>query len=101
VNIIAPRTLRKFWKKHAEAKTGLETWRKMIRKNRYANLNELKRDFAGVDYVSKDKLTIFDISGNKYRLITFIRYASQTVFIKHIFTHAKYDKWNKERSKKK
>ncbi len=60
----------------------------MIRKNRYVNLNELKRDFVSVDYVNKDELTIFDISGNKYRLITFIRYASQTVFIKHIFTHA-------------
>jgi mRNA interferase HigB len=74
VNIIAPRTLRAFWQKHPEAKTALETWRKTVQKNRYNNFSELKKDFSSADYVSKHEVTIFDIAGNKFRLVTFIRY---------------------------
>jgi mRNA interferase HigB len=96
VNVIKLRTLRSFWTEHKDAKKPLQVWFKTLRKNRYNNLNELKKDFPSADYVSKGEFTIFDIGGNKYRIVTFIRYSSQTVFIKKVFTHAEYDKWNKK-----
>lgn len=99
MNVIAPRTLRKFWQEHEDAKKPLQAWYKTVRKNRYSNFAELKKDFGSIDYVSKREATIFDIGGNKYRLVTFVRYTSQTIFIKHIFTHAEYDKWSKGKGK--
>ena len=119
MNVIAPRTLRTFWQEHKDAKKPLQIWYKTVRRNRYTNFNELKKDFGSVDYVSKREATIFDIGGNsrskirkhqrattgrifdleKYRLVTFVRYTSQTIFIKHVFTHAEYDKWSKGKGK--
>ena len=67
----------------------------MMQRGEYGNWAELTKDFPRVDYIGNRQLTVFDIGGNKYRLITFIRYEAQTVFIKHVFTHAEYDKWSK------
>jgi mRNA interferase HigB len=94
VNVVAPRTLRAFWERHSPAEAPLKAWQKLMQSNGYANWVELRNDFASADYISDRGLTIFNIGGNKYRLVTFIRYESQTVFIKHVFTHAEYDKWN-------
>lgn len=95
VNVIAPSTLRAFWEQHPAAEAPLKAWQKLIQAGTYSTWADLRNDFPRADYISERRLTIFDIGGNKYRLITFIRYESQTVFIKHIYTHAEYDKWSK------
>ena len=95
VNVIAPRTLRDFWERHPAAETPLKAWQRLMQAGTYNTWADLRNDFPRADYISERRLTIFDIGGNKYRLITFIRYESQTVFIKHVYTHAEYDKWNK------
>jgi mRNA interferase HigB len=55
----------------------------------WQNFAELRQIFASADLVGK--LTVFNIGGNKYRLITYIDYQSQKVFIRHVLTHAEYD----------
>jgi mRNA interferase HigB len=62
----------------------------VIEKNRFGNWAELKLAFRSIDKVGE--LTIFDIGGNKYRLITYIRFEKQIVYIKAVLTHHDYDK---------
>ena len=62
----------------------------MIEKNRFANWAELKATFNTVDKVGE--LTVFDIGGNKYRLIAYIRFERQIVYIKAVLSHSDYDK---------
>ena len=62
----------------------------MIEKNRFANWAELKAVFNTVDKVGE--LAVFDIGGNKYRLIAYIRFGKQIVYIKAVLTHRDYDK---------
>jgi len=95
MNVIAPRTLRTFWERHPQAETSLKSWQKLMQSKSYRNWSELKLDWPSADYIWDRKLTVFNIGGNRYRLVAFIRFQSQTVFIKHVFTHAEYDKWNR------
>ena len=62
----------------------------MIEKNRFANWSELKASFNSVDRVGD--LVVFDIGGNKYRLVAYIRFEKQIVYIKAVLTHREYDK---------
>ena len=62
----------------------------MIEKNSFASWAELKTAFNTVDKVGE--LAVFDIGGNKYRLITYIRFEKQIVYIKAVLTHRNYDK---------
>ena len=68
----------------------LKGWRRVVEKNRYANWSDLKASFNSVDRVGD--LVVFDIGGNKYRLISYIRFEKQIVYIKAVLTHQEYDK---------
>lgn len=91
MNVIAYRTLRAYTKKNASAKTPLDSWYKEMKRASFKNFNELRAQYPSADYVPEGEFTIFNIGGNNYRLITFIRYSAQTVFIKEVMTHAEYD----------
>ena len=99
MNVIAPRTLRAFWKLHPHAKVPLRAWLSLFQKNRYETFDAIKDVFSSADVVkAKDSqnLVVFNIGGNKYRLITFISYKAQRIYIRKILTHEKYDLWNKQ-----
>ena len=68
----------------------------MIEANSYAHLVELKKTFRSADYVKP--YTVFNISGNKYRLAALVDYSIQTVSIQYILTHEDYDeqRWRAE-----
>lgn len=63
--------------------------------NAATNYNELKQTFQTADYVPK-KFTIFDVGGNKFRIVTVIHYITKSVYVRAVFTHAEYDKWTKQ-----
>lgn len=90
MKIISNSALRAFSVEHPRADDALQGWRRVIEKNRFGNWAELKTIFNTVDKVGE--LTAFDIGGNKYRLITFIRFEKQIVYIKAVLTHRDYDK---------
>lgn len=74
---------------HPDSRRPLAAWEQVIKITNYASFNELKRTFPSVDYVSH-QYTIFDISGNKFRLVTEINYIASVVNVKRIWTHAEY-----------
>ena len=71
-------------------------WRAVMSENYFKHFNELKQTYRSADYVKP--FTVFNISGNKYRLISLISYAAATVRVQTVLTHAEYDKgkWRKQ-----
>ncbi len=78
---------------HPDAAEALKTWKTLIEQQMYEHMVALKRTFGTADYVKP--FTVFDIRGNKYRLVARVSYASGTASIQGIYTHAEYDsgKW--------
>ena len=90
MKIISNSALRAFAAEHPQAEVPLQGWRRVIEKNRFANWAELKAAFNTVDKVGE--LVVFDIGGNKYRLIAYLRFEKQIVYIKAVSPHRDYDK---------
>ena len=90
MHIISKKKLKDFWEKHADSKNALQAWYKTVEKTKYATLNELKATFPKADLVTGK--VIFDIGGNKYRLITVIHFNRAKVYIRDVFDHKEYDK---------
>ena len=94
MRIISERRLKEFVERFPRAKGALNSWATAIESFAWKNPGDLKRTFGTVDFVG-DK-TVFDIGGNKFRLIAYVHYRRQIVYIKCVLTHAEYDKgdWN-------
>jgi mRNA interferase HigB len=89
--------LRLFWERHASAETPLKIWYAMVAKARWRSPADVKRQFGTtVDFVA-DNRAIFDIGGNKYRLVVHIAYGFGRVLVKFVGTHAEYDKIDAEK----
>ena len=89
--MISNKTLLAFSASHPDAGVPLQLWRKAIEARAYPNFASLKTVFGSIDKVSA--FHVFDLGGNKYRLISAIHYNRQILFVRHIFTHRQYDHW--------
>ena len=90
MRIVTRKRLEAFWEKHPNAKTSLMLWITRITDTKSQNLVELHQIFPSADLVGN--FTVFNIGGNNYRLIAYIDYKAQIVFIRSVLTHAEYDK---------
>ena len=87
MQVVARRTLKEFWARHPHAEGPIRSWFAVAAKARWANPVDIKRQFGGtVDFVG-DNRVIFDLGGNKYRLITAIHYNRRKVYIRSVLTH--------------
>jgi mRNA interferase HigB len=77
---------------HPKATTPLKGWRKNLESNRFAHFADLKAAFGSVDRVGH--LYVFDIGGNKFRVVAAVHFDRQFIYIRNVFTHAEYDRWN-------
>ena len=96
MNVIVPRTIRDFIEQHPESETALREWYNALRRNDHPHFASLREAFV-VDVARNDQddpVHIFDVAGNHYRVICFVNYENQTAYIKYVFTHREYTKWN-------
>ena len=91
MRLISNKALTEFAAKHVEADAPLQAWRKIIETGAFSNYAELKNSFNATDKVGD--YYVFDIGGNKYRVISAIHFNRQMLFIRYVFTHQEYDKW--------
>lgn len=91
MRIIAKSTLREFWEKHKDAEIPLKTWYKIVEKQSWKNIHDIKHVFGSVSIIANNRV-VFNIKGNNYRLIAYIVFKVQKVFIRFIGTHKQYDK---------
>ncbi|CAN7332178.1 type II toxin-antitoxin system HigB family toxin [Rhizobium sp. LjRoot254] len=96
MQIIAFSTLRLFWQRHPQAEGPLRAWFNIASRADWTSPADIKRDYgSNVDFVG-DNRVIFDIAGNKYRLIVRVAYQWKSLQIKFVGTHSEYDKINAE-----
>lgn len=96
MQVIARRTLREFWEREPRAETPLRVWYAIVHKATWSGPADIKVQFgATVDFIGDNRI-IFDIAGNRYRLIVHVAYAYQRVLIKFVGTHRDYDRINVE-----
>ena len=92
MQIIARRTLKKFWERHPAAEGPLKAWFAVVAKASWREPADVKRQFGStIDFVA-DNRVIFDLGGNKFRLIAHISYGYGRVLVKFVGTHTQYDR---------
>jgi len=90
-NTIALKHLVDFYKKHPNSKSSLETWIAVTKYADWQKPSDVLQDFPDADPIKNNRV-VFNIAGNKYRLIVQMSYSRQWVFIKFIGSHAEYDR---------
>ena len=91
MRVIAKKILREFWKKHNDSEEQLKTWYKEASKAKWTKPLDVKEEYTKASILKGGRM-VFNISGNKYRLIVDINYKRQWVFIRFIGSHDEYDK---------
>ncbi len=96
MQVIALRTLRQFWLRHPQAEGPIRVWYALVSRSDWKGPTDVKRQFGTtVDFVGDNRI-VFDLGGNKYRLIVHVAYAYRRVLVKFIGTHAQYDRIDAE-----
>ena len=95
MHVITRKRLNEFAEKHPDTKSSLARWYAIMRRSRFLNFAQLRETFPGADPV--EKFTVFNIGGNKVRLIAALHYNRNKIYIRHVLTHQEYDagKWKK------
>jgi mRNA interferase HigB len=78
-----------FWQRHPDPRGSLEAWYGVVRAAKWKTPVEMRRVYRNADLVGRR--TVFNIAGNKYRLIARVNYLTQRVFILYLLTHSEYD----------
>ncbi len=89
--IIAKSALTRFSEKHSATIVPLMEWYDVVSEADWSNVNDVKQTFNSADYVGNERM-VFNIKGNRYRLVAAVLFSIRTVYIKFIGTHAEYDK---------
>ena len=93
MRIIKEPTIRSFWNTHPQAEAPLRQWLAVAKAAAWRSIQDVRLAFPSADAVqvaSGNTVTVFNIAGNRYRLITAIKYRWQMVYVRDFLTHAEY-----------
>ena len=90
MRVIAKRTLRQFWEQYPDAQGPLEAWHSETVKAHWKDPQQIKEKFGSAS-ILKGGRVVFNIGGNKYRLVLAMDYRRQACYVKFVGTHRKYD----------
>lgn len=93
MHVITRKRLNKFAERFPETNNALASWYRQMKAGRFSTIEEIREIFPTADKVGK--LTVFNVGGNKVRIITAIHYNRRKVYIRAVVTHTEYDagKW--------
>ena len=91
MRIISRKALRVFWEKHSDARQSLQAWYIDVKKARWRSPADIKKVYRNASFVGNNRV-VFNIKGNKYRVVVAIQYKFQLVFIRFVGTHQEYDR---------
>jgi mRNA interferase HigB len=97
MRVISVKRLRQFWqqKDYRDSEQALRAWYAEARKANWKGPHEIKAQYRSASIVGNDRV-VFNICGNKYRLVVALKYDFGIVFVKFIGTHKQYDRINVE-----
>jgi mRNA interferase HigB len=90
MHVISRKKLKAAAARHRALKNSLDVWFRIAKKAGWKNLADVRKTFSTADTVGK--WTIFNIKGNQYRLIAEVNYVYGRIYIRHVLTHAEYDR---------
>ena len=90
MHVITRRRLNDFAQDHPDCATSLDVWYRIVKHTDLGSFNDVRRTFPSADRVGR--FTVFNIGGNKARLIVAIHYNRKKVYVRHVLTHAEYDR---------
>jgi len=90
MRVIKRGALVQFWERYPDARSSLESWYAVVRKAAWKSPAEMKQVYGNADLVGRR--TVFNIAGNKYRLVARVNYQTHRVFVLYLLTHAEYDR---------
>ena len=91
MRVIAVRTLRNFWAKHADAEIPLRSWFAMASRANWRSPADVKAAYRNASFIANNRI-VFNIKGNDYRLVAAVHYNRGMMFIRFVGTHRDYDK---------
>ena len=93
MRVIAKSRLREFWKIHPDTEVPLKTWHKIVEKSDWKNTHDVKAVFMDASIIGNNRV-VFNIKGNKYRIVVYLVFPTKKVFIRFVGSHSEYDKIN-------
>jgi mRNA interferase HigB len=87
--VISKAKLRESWEQHADAEVRLRAWYQVVSEASWRDWDDLRRTFPSADRVGR--LTVFNIGGNRYRLVARVEYERHKVYVRRVMTHGEYD----------
>jgi len=90
MRIIARSTLKAFWEKHSDSEEPLKAWFKVSSNADWKTPPEVKACYSNAS-ILQDGRVVFNIAGNKYRLVAWINYPYRVLYIRFVGTHEEYD----------
>jgi mRNA interferase HigB len=90
VHVISRKRLLEATHEHGDLFEPLDVWYRTVKRESWRSIDDVQRGFPSADAVGK--FTVFNIKGNRYRLIVEINYVADRLYIRHVLTHAEYDK---------
>ena len=91
MRIISRKALREFWETHTDARKALEAWYLDTKNAAWETPSDIKRVYRNASFVT-DNRVVFNIKGNRYRLVVVVVYKKGIVYIRFVGTHSEYDK---------
>ena len=91
MRVITEEPLKEYIARFPDTRTALQSWLKTVRKAKWTNFADVKRDFNSVDNVGNQHY-VFNIPRNNHRLVVVIKFTIQWIYIRFIGTHSEYDK---------
>lgn len=95
MRVIAKRTLREFWENYPAAQGPLKSWHEETRRAHWETPQQVKEQLGSASVLKAGRV-VFNIGGNKYRLVVAMDYGRQACFIKFVGTHRQYDEIDAE-----
>ena len=91
MRIISRKKIRNFWEKHSDARSALESWYADAKKANWNTPSDIKDVYKNASFVARNRV-VFNIKGNKYRLVAAVQFEYGIVYIRFVGTHKEYDR---------
>ncbi|MEX2044933.1 MAG: type II toxin-antitoxin system HigB family toxin [Opitutus sp.] len=91
MRVIARKTLKDFWERHADAEQALKAWFHEAKSARWKSFTDIKARYRSADTLPGNRV-VFNVKGHSYRLVSAIHFNTGIVYIRFIGTHAEYDR---------
>ena len=93
MRVISRKTLREFWEKHPDARQPLQAWYADVKHATWTSPTDIKSIYQNASFLANNRV-VFNIKGNRYRIIVVAQYHYELVYIRFIGTHKEYDRIN-------